>query len=786
MLSSKANAALARLKEIEEKYKLKRKEQKWKEDADSSISSVSIVSLENFLTKSKESPTKVAKPKLDIKMPDTRFEGDTEESKLSSGSEKTTPSKTSVNSAKDATDVDLDAAIPLDDKSSRSVGKQESLISGTMTILETSLVESVLDDSMTPSKLLSYSKTLQRNSFTISDRSSGHEDRRKMAMRSAGSRESGKSSEISRGKAQSDNSSIAEQLRFSRKSNEKISRMHLDQKKCDQIEDKATMEKLKEEDSKIRDHSNDMGSSRDDSIVEESIDTMENGSEIISELSHAEKNSTAKIEDYKGSKDLTHENISIIISNSSKGLMTENGYVNDTFEDISSSTIRSQWEEMINEKNEVVDGVKSRVKKINISEYGSYQDNAKKHRDGSIIALNVTPKLSLIKIDSGSSNYVSESIITNLNDVTVHSMKLCQSFDSRNQKRHYQHRKALFRNENVSNVVNFNKNTSDSSESSTDDVTKMNEKKKSSGMTTVRQESGRNEYGGASNRARERAVIDVTELPVANDKNWIESVKSNLSLEDNGKKRQEVSEKSLNQEISQDVEYILRKSHKNLAKKHTNSKTATEVSESSYDNKTVFELHNALKTRKVTRREENESCRCSKEKNKVSNYNCHKHNTKRKKKGVRTTNSKSIETRNGKESCKEDKALNFNGKQTRGLQKRIVELRLQEEREDLQKYLHKLKDLRLESGSTRSYFKPLEFPKLAEFTQPDLNNLESKPNDQYRERVLAIRRWLKDQYVLYRDYCTMAQAINAHYVPTTLDDAKKTIRELRKTTIKTR
>lgn len=31
MLSSKANAALARLKEIEEKYKMKRKEQKRKE-----------------------------------------------------------------------------------------------------------------------------------------------------------------------------------------------------------------------------------------------------------------------------------------------------------------------------------------------------------------------------------------------------------------------------------------------------------------------------------------------------------------------------------------------------------------------------------------------------------------------------------------------------------------------------------------------------------------------------------------------------------------------------------
>jgi len=59
------------------------------------------------------------------------------------------------------------------------------------------------------------------------------------------------------------------------------------------------------------------------------------------------------------------------------------------------------------------------------------------------------------------------------------------------------------------------------------------------------------------------------------------------------------------------------------------------------------------------------------------------------------------------------------------------------------------------------------------FFFPDVNDLESKPDDRFRERVFAIKCWLKDQYVLYRDYCTMAQAINAHYVPTTLDDAKK-------------
>lgn len=53
-----------------------------------------------------------------------------------------------------------------------------------------------------------------------------------------------------------------------------------------------------------------------------------------------------------------------------------------------------------------------------------------------------------------------------------------------------------------------------------------------------------------------------------------------------------------------------------------------------------------------------------------------------------------------------------------GLEKQIVELRLQQERKDLQKYLQELKDSKLESGSTQSYFSPLEFPKIAEFTQP--------------------------------------------------------------------
>lgn len=64
----------------------------------------------------------------------------------------------------------------------------------------------------------------------------------------------------------------------------------------------------------------------------------------------------------------------------------------------------------------------------------------------------------------------------------------------------------------------------------------------------------------------------------------------------------------------------------------------------------------------------------------------------------------------------------------RRLRKRIVELRLQQEREDLQKYLQELKNSRLESGSTQSYFSPLEFPKIAEFKQPGKLHTDKNKN----------------------------------------------------------
>lgn len=151
-------------------------------------------------------------------------------------------------------------------------------------------------------------------------------------------------------------------------------------------------------------------------------------------------------------------------------------------------------------------------------------------------------------------------------------------------------------------------------------MTKTNEKKNSPGMTTVRQEGGWREREEASNRAKERAVIDVTGMPVANDDedDWIESAKSNLSLEEEETRREHVSDESFDQRISQDAEYVPRKSHKDApAKQYASSKIATKASESSSDSKTVPKIQNASRTRRVTAREENESCRSS-ERNKVA------------------------------------------------------------------------------------------------------------------------------------------------------------------------
>lgn len=36
-----------------------------------------------------------------------------------------------------------------------------------------------------------------------------------------------------------------------------------------------------------------------------------------------------------------------------------------------------------------------------------------------------------------------------------------------------------------------------------------------------------------------------------------------------------------------------------------------------------------------------------------------------------------------------------------------------------------------------------------------------------------IRQWLKDQYILYKNYSNLAQTVNSKYIPVSLEDAKR-------------
>ncbi|XP_029157528.1 uncharacterized protein LOC114929968 [Nylanderia fulva] len=776
MLSSKANAALARLKEIEEKYKIKRDEWNRQKDTDSSISSVSIIPSEIISTESKKSSRKL---KLDIKIPDMRVKGRAEETKLSSESKKSTPDKMSPEPfIEDVDEADPDVTIPSKDKSQRSAGKQESLISDVTSIQENSSIESVLDDSMISSKSLSRSKTSRGNSSTASDKSSRREEKTRTTAKHEKGRESDISSDNSRRKASSGNSSIAKQSRLLEKSNEKTLKVRSAGPRSRErsIEEKAKIPKAANRNS---DRSRSL---RDDSVIEESIGTVDNGSEIISELSRIKTGTKTDNSIKNSSKYSATENTSATILSQ---LAIESGYANDTFEDVSSSTMQSQSQrECIIDEKKKIDLTGSSIKKNDTALFEQYHQNNKSTRDRHVIEfMDSKPNATEVNLDL--SNYAND-LESKVNSDNV-SMRLIKSpnFTS-SKKRYQQHRPDPSFKTNIPSATSFDENISDFSESLTGvgDVMKTDEKKNSPEirMTSVRQESGQEERGKALNKIRERAMINITGPPAADEEDII---KSNLSEKIKARK-ENIFEESSGQRIFQDAEEeVFRKLHKDafdasrdmhLVKRHASSKNAKKVSKKSSESETESEI------KEMKTREENENRSLTE--NKIYG---HKFNSQKKKKSIKVTNSKSPQARNTG-SRKEDKSLRFDEKQMHGLRKRIVELRLQQEREELQKYLQELKNSRLKLDSTQSYFSPLEFPKIAEFKPPDVIDLESKLDQHVvlRERVSAIRRCLKDQYILYRDYCTMAQAINAHYVPTTLQDTKKTIRELRKMTIKNR
>lgn len=171
-------------------------------------------------------------------------------------------------------------------------------------------------------------------------------------------------------------------------------------------------------------------------------------------------------------------------------------------------------------------------------------------------------------------------------------------------------------------------------------------------------------------------------------------------------------------------------------------------------------------------------------------YN-HEEKIKQKKTKNKKTSKSSRNRKSSNYSKIEEKHSRFDYKQTHRLKKYAAILKLQQEREDIRNYLLELEHTRLEFDPNDSMifqlpvFKPLEFPKIAAFIKPDIEDTKFNTKDEVAElqkRILMIRQWLKDQYILYRNYSNLAQTVNSKYIPVSLEDAKRTIRQLQKAT----
>lgn len=412
---------------------------------------------ENLPTQLKEPLRNSPKPKLDIKMPDMRFEGHDEGMKLLSQDKRSNRMNHAVDEG------NLDVAMPSEDKSSsRSVGKQESFASDIITIQENSPIESVLDDSLVSSKSLSRSKTSRQLPSTANEEFPRHEGKTKAGPKSEKGKQSEKLFEMSRKKSSSVNSSIVKRSKISEKPSETVSkpRSNLRSREHSFEEKNIPKTELKKasSDRSLR-NSKHSRSSRGDSVIDESINTLEDGSEIVSELSHIEKSVNERTAD--GSVNVSSkpgrsiaEDASAVISSRLKHPAGENGYAYDTFEDISSSTMRSKSG---SQSGRTIDGKKNTI-------------NLTDNRNTSDVK---------ISSDKGSSNYT----------------RNVENIDAKTHKR-------------------------------------TSRRKSSLEMTSAsQQESNREEREKVSNETRERLMMDVLALTVADDEERTQRSKSGSSRE---------------------------------------------------------------------------------------------------------------------------------------------------------------------------------------------------------------------------------------------------------------
>lgn len=521
----------------------------------------------------KESSGNSPKPKLDIKMPDMRFEGHEESAKLPLQDKQSDRMNQAVDEA------DLDVAMPSEDKSpSRSIGKQESFASDIITIQENSSIESVLDDSMVSSKSLSRSKTSQRRTSTANEEYSRHEGSTKTGPNSEKGKQLDKSSGISREKSSSANSSIAKRSKILEKSNKNTSksRSYLKSGEHSIIEEKKVTRTMKGMSSgRSSRNSNHSGSSHGNSVIDESIDTLEDDSEIISELSRIEKSIAEKTVD--GSANVSSnsgrssaENVFVDVSSRLKDPAGENGYVNDTFEDISSSTVRS----------------KSR-------------SHSEKTMDGKKNPISLTV------------NRNTDNVKISLSEESSNDVENVENIDRKTGK------KVSRRKGSVVVITSASRQESDREErGKVLDETRERLMMDVIGLPVMADEQSTEQTKSGSSRKKSEPTksgsskekSEPTKSSSSREKSEpTKSTSSRKKIERSGEDENVLAESS-DRRIPQNVTNVLRKMHRDaidaVARRHANLKTVGKVYESSYGRRTEPEMLEATSRRAATRREE--------------------------------------------------------------------------------------------------------------------------------------------------------------------------------------
>ncbi|XP_043261442.1 uncharacterized protein LOC122402581 [Colletes gigas] len=539
-----------------------------------------------------------------------------------------------------------------------------------------------------------------------------------------------------------------------------------------------------------RSNDQESNAANDEATIDEVIGISGERSEIISELSHA----TDK--DDNRSKDSSR--------------VEQKEYESDTFEEAGSSTAStSSAEDRLEEtltKETFHNTIRSGVKQIMITPHKQVEGVQKivtDDRDKEIIEL-VAPKIMQntsecdIGLDEELSNYV--KTMENVDEILpISLLKISkQTTSARKQvRRNKRHRKSS------------NENTSESLEKTESPESSVLEK------LTIRKENKNEDYEPRENSSatiikdmgqKNEKEIKTKETSLLDERSKLETVDAEKKTSENDTctvESKTVSSGVLLKETpkTSDVTCTLRELNRDaidaIARRHRIIRVPKNTfNKSRYSRKlgTIVKLP-STEYETPGKYESDESRTGSLENVRTMNESSQDQRTKKRNKSKRISKASKIRK---PPSCGkvEEKQSRFDCKQSRRLRKQAAALRLHQERQDIRNYLLELECTRLEFGPGNTFassklppFKPLEFPKIATFEKPepaDVNVNSKHEVAGLQERISTIKQWLKDQYVLYRDYSSLAQTMNAKYIPASLEDAKRTIRQLQKATIKTR